>query len=214
MPLIKEDQKQLVHLNGNLLCVLDLETTGLKAGYHEIWQICVIPLDSWIRPLKGINPFYIELKPEKYENADPKALTKLKLAELVTKGINQFVGVDLFESWVKKLELPLDKKICPLAHNWPFDRSFLVEWLGWETFDSIFHPWYRDAMPVTVFLNDRANFKQETLPYIRHSLVSLTTRHKTENRPTHDAMDDCLATAELYRSILTSNNTFFNIGEK
>ena len=36
----------LVHLNGNLMAAVDLETTGTQPGYHEIIQIAVVPLDS------------------------------------------------------------------------------------------------------------------------------------------------------------------------
>jgi DNA polymerase III epsilon subunit-like protein len=41
-------------LNGNLLASIDLETTGLQAGYHEPIQIAVAPLNSDIRPLEGV----------------------------------------------------------------------------------------------------------------------------------------------------------------
>jgi DNA polymerase III epsilon subunit-like protein len=55
----------LVHLNGNLLASVDLETTGKRAGYHEPIQIAVVPLNSDLRPLDGVRPFYSTIKPLK-----------------------------------------------------------------------------------------------------------------------------------------------------
>ena len=46
----------MIHLNGNILCAVDVETTGLEVGFHEIWQIAVLPLDSNIKPNKDILP--------------------------------------------------------------------------------------------------------------------------------------------------------------
>ena len=47
--------QSLVHLNGDLLCAVDCETTGLNCKEHDIIQVCVLPLDSQIQPLKEIN---------------------------------------------------------------------------------------------------------------------------------------------------------------
>jgi DNA polymerase III epsilon subunit-like protein len=48
----------------NLLASIDLETTGLQAGYHEPIQIAIVPLNSDIRPLEGVRSFYTTIKPE------------------------------------------------------------------------------------------------------------------------------------------------------
>jgi DNA polymerase III epsilon subunit-like protein len=54
----------LVYLNGNLLASIDLETTGLKAGFHEPIEIAVVPLNSDFRPLEGVRSFYTTTRPE------------------------------------------------------------------------------------------------------------------------------------------------------
>ena len=51
------------HLNGNLLCSVDTETTGLRAGYHELIQLGVVPLDGDLKPClepKVVPPGYIQ----------------------------------------------------------------------------------------------------------------------------------------------------------
>ena len=52
------------HWNGHQLCAIDTETTGLEAGYHEIVEIAIIPLDSEIKPRTDVLPFNIFIKPD------------------------------------------------------------------------------------------------------------------------------------------------------
>src|SRR3989304_985946 len=74
----------LVHLNGNLLASIDLETTGLRAGYHEPIQIAVVPLNSDIRPLEGVRPFYTTIRPEHPERQDGAGYVHgLKIEDLI-----------------------------------------------------------------------------------------------------------------------------------
>ena len=73
----------MINLNGNLLAALDLETTGLIDGYHDIVQVAVVPLDGNLDPL-DVSPFYMNMKPDFPERADPEAMriNGLDLGEL------------------------------------------------------------------------------------------------------------------------------------
>ena len=62
------------HLNGNLLGVIDTETTGFKPGYHDVIEVCCIILDNQLKPAQGITPFLMELQPRRIENIDLEAL--------------------------------------------------------------------------------------------------------------------------------------------
>src|SRR4029077_8974982 len=105
------------HLNGNLLAAIDIETTGLDPKIHEIIQICILPLNSQIQPLKEILPFYIDMAPGRPESIDPQALSvsKLELCRIMQQGFDQFKGADLLDSWFDKLDLAIGKRISPLA---------------------------------------------------------------------------------------------------
>lgn len=196
--------KSLIHLNGNLLCAIDLETTGFNPKIHDIWQIAILPLDSDIRPLKmeGLSPFYIDIKPDRPQNADPEAISKDKLEKVLKDGLDSELAQMLLEKWFNKLQLAINKKICPLACNWPFDRSFLIEWLGLLNFEAFFHPWYRDVLAASLYSNDRADVNAEPVPYAKSSLAYLCSTLKVENISPHDALSDCVATAEVYRLML------------
>ena len=193
------------HLNGHLLCVVDVETTGLKAGYHDIVQICVLPLGFDLKPLKKITPFYTTLQPKFPERADAIALrvNKLDMASLIADGIEPYRASDLFEEWFKKLKLPERKKIAPLGHNYPFDRSFIQDWLGHEAYEQFFDYHIRDTATTSLFLNDHADFHNEKCPYPKQNLKYLASTLGVEHTGAHDSMNDCLVTAECYRRMIS-----------
>jgi DNA polymerase III epsilon subunit-like protein len=197
--------KSMIHLNGNLLCAVDTETTGTVPGKHDLIQVCILPLDSELKPLKDINPFYILLKPKRPENADPDAMRvhKIPMSDLVNQGIDPYEAEILFEEWFNKLGLPHNKKISPLAQNWPFDRGFILDWLGVPAFEQFFDRYYRDTMVAALFCNDLADFKVEQTPYPKVNLKYLASQLKVEHDRAHDALGDCVVTAEVYRRMLT-----------
>jgi DNA polymerase III epsilon subunit-like protein len=197
----------LTHLNNHLLCAIDCETTGTQAGHHDLIQICVLPLDSDIRPVKDVRPFYMDIQPKRPENIDPEVMRKSrsKICHSSIHGVEAWAAYDLFEEWKKEITqagiLPLDKRIVPLAHNWPFDRDFIIDWMGWMSFDHHFDGRFRDTMVAASFANDRSDFHCEHLPYPKVELKYLTSLLHVDHENAHDALQDCLATAELYRRL-------------
>jgi DNA polymerase III epsilon subunit-like protein len=197
----------LTHLNSHLLCAVDCETTGKQAGVHDLIQICVLPLDVEIRPITDYRPFYMELKPKRPENIDPEAMRKnrLKICNSELRGIDPWHAYDLFEEWVRGLGeagyLPPGKRLVPLAHNWPFDREFVIDWMGFLSFDHHFDGRYRCSMAAASFVNDSKDFKNEHLPYAKVELKYMTRLLDVPHDNAHDALQDCVATAELYRKM-------------
>lgn len=199
----------MVHLNGNLLAVMDTETTGLVAGFHDVIQVCVMLLDSNIEPLtsyrgQDVLPFYMDLQPKRPENADARALqvNKLDLAQTIQHGIEPFQAADLFEEWFEKLGLPFGKKLCPLGANVPFDRSFMIDWLGNETYNQFFDYHIRDIQAVANFLNDRSAFQGRQAPFPKVNVAYLASQLKIDHSKSHDAMQDCLVEARIYKRML------------
>lgn len=199
----------MIHWNGNQLCAIDVETTGLDPNYHELIQIAILPLDSEIKPRTDVLPFYIELKPEHPERADSKAMhvNKLKMADINVRGFDRLNAIGLFEEWVKKLGLPYTKygnpkQIIPLGHNYTFDCAFIKAWLGTETYYHYFHYHHRDTMVVANYLNDRANVHAEPHEFAKASLEYLASVLGVPRSRAHDALCDCQTTAEVYRLLL------------
>lgn len=195
----------MLHMNGHLLCAVDVETTGREVGTHDIVEIAIVPLNHLIEPYKKYRPFHMKLKPKRPENVDNRALGKsgLKLADLILDGFDPWKAADYLEEWFNRLNLPIRHNLVPLAHNWPFDRDFIKEWLGPLTFEYIFHGHYRDTMQIASFLNDRAYDKKEPYVYAKIGLEALCLRMGIENKMPHRALYDCLATAEIYKKFVT-----------
>ena len=192
------------NLNGNLLCSIDVETTGTEVGKHDIIQIAILPLDEGIEVSKKIQPFIMELIPGRKENIDSEAMriNRMKLCEIMVRGVDSFRAADLFLEWFERLKLGYEKKIVPLGCNWPFDASFIREWLGPETYKMCFHYFYRDVQVVANFCNDRAGWMGRDFPYPKVSLQYLCNVLGVEHDRAHDAIDDARATAEVYRRII------------
>ncbi len=194
----------MVHLNGNLLCAVDVETTGLIPGYHDIWQVAILPLNSFIKPLKSVMPFYMDIKIKFPDRIDPKAikLPREEFARRQQHAIDPFSCADLLDEWFARLKLPFNKRIVPLAQNWPFDRGFIIEWLGILSFEHMFYPVYRDTMVAAAFDSDLADFRSEKILFTQHNLRFISTRLGVQNQKPHDALQDAITTAECYRRML------------
>lgn len=208
MPRYNSSYSGMQHLNGHLLCAVDVETTGLIAGFHDLIQVAVLPLDAEIKPIKTVNPFYLNIRPKFPENINYEAsrVNKLRVADLMKNGMDADDAADLFVEWFENLNLPLTttscKKIMPLWSNGSFDKSFLVEWLGQDCYDSCFHFHERDTQSLALYINDRHDFFNERVPFGRVGLNNLASYLKIKNDKPHDALQDALTTANVYRELV------------
>jgi DNA polymerase III epsilon subunit-like protein len=186
---------------------VDFETTGRRPGFHEIVQIAVVPLDSEIRPLADVPPFYMNIRPKYPHRIEKDAFrtNHLDLEELLLYAPESERVADLLVEYIDRLRLPFGKVLVPLVQNWAFESSFLKAWIGPDMTDKLFHSHARDPMLYAVALNDRAAFMGEELPFNRVGLGSLCNKLGVTNANAHDALADCIATAEVYRALLTLN---------
>ncbi len=194
----------LVHLNGSVMCAIDVETTGTDPRLHDIIEIAIVPLDSNLKPLKTILPFSMLLQPGRPQNIKQSA-TRVHghtLVELQRDGVEPFKAADLFDEWFERLHLPFGKRIVPLAHNWPFDRSFIKSWLGEEHFNQYFSALYRDTMVASQYFNDRAAFHNEQVPFNKVNLTYLAAQLEVPHEYAHSALHDCLVTAQIYHKLM------------
>jgi len=194
----------MVHLNGNKLCAIDCETTGLDSSIHEIIEIAIVVLDSFVKPTGEL--FHIFKIPERPSVIDDKALRvqHLKKVDIMTRGVDNFTAIEAFEDWFNTLGLRPLKTIVPIGHNYAFDRDFLRAWLGCNAYDTFFSSQYRDTMGVANYMNDRADFRSEQYPYPKRSLQYLCNQVQLENPAKHTALGDAVTTAEVYRRFLIS----------
>jgi len=195
----------LANLRGNILSAVDVETTGTDFGYHEILQIAVVPLDHHMKPSKEHKFFYRNIAPKHPERQSVEARVKTKLdANYFARMYpSQEQVANHFEEWFISLNLPFEKKLAPLAHNWAFERGFLTQWLGIDGFDSIFHFHPRDTMLAGQLINDIYTWQGQNLPFHNISLTGMCSRFEIPLDNAHDALADCIGTAELYKSLMS-----------
>lgn len=198
---------QMQHMNSNQLCVIDVETTGLRPGYHDIIEICILPLDSELRPLNSIPPFNLQMKPGRPQNIDSSALkiNKIKLADLTTE---PETALGVFKKWFDKFITGNGrKKIAPLAHNWSFDRSFIMDWMGYydgtPLMDDYIDYRVRDTSTVAHYLNDLCYMHSVPFLFPKQGLAYMCSQLNIERHNAHTALGDCIDTAKVYKRLMT-----------
>jgi len=179
----------------------------------------VLILGPDLKPAQNIMPFSMELQPRRLDNIDLEALriqgktldkvVREKLCEdrkrvvrIATNGCDADRAADLFSDWFDQLKLAPFKKIMPVACNWAYDRPFMIDWLGAEGFHHYFHPQYRDVMSMALYENDVADWRSEPFEYPKCNLQYLCTTLGIERTRAHTALDDVVATAEVYRRLI------------
>lgn len=99
------------------LVFLDVETTGLDVGRHELLEVAALRV-TWdlARPVCG--PFVMKVRPERLEDADPRALDLVGYSD---EEWRDAVSPEVMFGWL----WPLLVEATPAGHNVGFDLEFL-----------------------------------------------------------------------------------------
>ena len=187
---------------GNILCAIDTETTGLDCSKHEIIEICILPLTNGLELYTEILPFHMFLKPYGAIDEDALKVNKRTLKDILAKGTDPYIAADMFDEWFSRLPIGDNKRILPIGQNYQFDMGFIKRWLGETTYNDCFHYHYRDSMISANFLNDRADLRVEVRPFDKINLTELARNLKIPLTHAHSALDDCVATAKVYKRLV------------
>lgn len=208
------------HLNGDLLCVCDTETTGLRGDWHDMIQIALVPLNGSLEPM--LNPFYITIKPEHPNRTNPQAM-KVNKIKFVGNEPDKWDSQAIFENWFEKtVTANRFKKIQLVGQNLNFDIPFIEHWMDYDMEKhemsnalSFFNFSYiRDTKRAAEFLNDLAYFNGQDQPFSKTSLSYLCNRFNIDNTGAHDALADALMTAKVYKCLLSLRIGNMDFGAK
>lgn len=194
--------KAMVQLNSNLLCAVEVLTTGPTPNVHDIFQISIVPLDNFYKPLKaGIMPFSTTLRPHDPTVRDRSHISELEMAK-ATRGLEPFTACDIFQRWFQKWELPEGKKLQVISYDWPTKAKFLEAWLQPDIFHEHFHEWYRDLLPVSMYLNDCAEMNIEAIPFPKNKFTFICSRLNLPFTDRNDSLENAVQIAAAYERIL------------
>jgi len=202
-------QTTLVHLNGNVLCSVSVKATGPVTSEHEIYEIGIIPVDSFYNRRHDKLPLDLLIRPnypDKINWENYKQTRKKKLIEkAVAEGHPQHVAMRLFERWFKDLCLPVRKCIAPIGHNYSFASRHLCQWLGDLNYKIYFESKQtRDVQTIAHFLNDLADIRGAPYPF-RKTVLTYLARHLNVPQnygTTKSALHEAAMIADIYRELL------------
>jgi|SaaInlStandDraft_1057018.scaffolds.fasta_scaffold148678_1 DNA polymerase III epsilon subunit-like protein len=171
---------------------IDVETTGLNHRIHELIQICILPLNDDFEALE-VEPFYTQIKAELPENSEKEALEVCQLDPTV--GLSRKYAKLNFVVWINMLQ---DKygfeKIIPVGQNYAgFDKDFIIDWLGFDFYHKNFSRTVRDTKYNGGFFADV--MQKEFL----NGLKDQAEAFGINNVKHHDALNDTLVTAQIYK---------------
>lgn len=196
----------MVHWNGDIMAVVDTETTGVDPEVHEIYQFTMVPLDSFLNRRTDVLPLDLWIKPNRPECVEETKIQghKKRVQHACLHGFDSIRAADLLAEYIETLKLPYTptgtrKRIIPLGHNYGFDLSFIIPWLGKAAYNDIFSVLYRDTMSTALFLNDQRDFNNEKPFCAKVNLTYLATHLGITHGTLHDSLEDCLVTAEVFK---------------
>lgn len=194
-------------------CVVDTETTGVIPRFHDIIEIGAVVLDEFLDLDDQSKNFNVLMWPSRPDNVDIKAieaqqtpdgkkLTITKFNEVMRHGLTPLKAGDLFVEWFDNLGLAPKGRLIPIAHNWPFDREMMMDWLGEKTFNYVFAYAYIDTFPLCKFIEGVKISRGEASPFgisMRLSDLARDLNYKPER--SHNALDDCYTTARVIKAL-------------
>lgn len=203
----------MIHFNNDILCAIDTETTGFTHGFHEIVQLAIVPLDSNIIPRTDVPSLDIFISPDYPERWSKKAknvINKVDLQKILKIGIDREKAKDVLSDWIDKLDIPMSsggvyrKRIVPLGYNYQFDLGHMLDWLGDDLYTEWFGHDYRDCYRYVLSRNDEAAMDNAPkIPFPKTTLTSVASRLEIDTEYAHNALQDCIMTAEVYRKLTT-----------
>lgn len=178
-------------MHNNKFVVIDIETTGLDSTVHEIIEIGCVFFKYDIKKNMYVieSTFESKIAPVHIENADPQALKVNKYSKTEWEGAPQ----------LKKVLTTISKKLkdrVVIGHNVGFDYYFLNNAFKQVNIQNPLHYHTLD----TISLAYGKLHKEKEVE--RLSLSYLCKYFGIENKKSHSALSDALATFELFKRLV------------
>jgi DNA polymerase III epsilon subunit-like protein len=166
------------------LAFIDIETTGLTAGYHQIIEIAIITEHNG-----AIDVYCTRIKPNDIHRADKKALQ--------INGYNEIEWIDAPYDYEVVDQIAEKLNGCTLVgHNVQFDHEF-IEDLCWR---------HKVKLNCKHRMIDTVTLAHEHLYFVRsHSLDSIREFFGMSSYGSHRALKDCHDMRLIYYKLLRAS---------
>lgn len=207
--------RSMIHTNHSLMAAIRIETTGPIPRFHDIIEICILILDSTFSPMKNMAPFYTQFHPRRPENTDfeEMRMKPIRYYKLLQSALDADRAADLFDEWFKYLNMPYDKKLMVLSHEWVKVHPFLEDWLGFHHMKHYFHPQVRDLQTSAILENDKADFQVEPYPFAKTYFQYMCKTLRVDLFRPYDVLQECAAMGEAYKRLLRSGAEVLKVHE-
>lgn len=158
-------KKYLIHANNDLLCGVNLQTTGSDPGIHEIVHLTFYPVGAELTRLKDVPYLDLVIRPERPDMVSDKkrrAISQDLFLQALNHGVPKERAYELFTDWFHKLELQTGKRIIPITFDWVTKYRFFESFVGNDEYTT--HK-VRDLLTVASYQNDRADFDARDIPF-------------------------------------------------
>jgi hypothetical protein len=161
------------HMGSYLPVAVEIETTGPLAGYDNLINLKLLPLDGRFKPSTQFYPFNLDILPKRPGNIDAASLSKSRkkrLSQVLKSGYAPDEALNTFYAWFDNHRLLSESRLIPVAWHWGKVYPFLLDFFH-PVMDHFFaKEAYRDLGAEVHFLQDIAFFNRQSLP-LSHNIV-------------------------------------------
>jgi len=191
------------HLNGNLLCAVTIAATGKDPIGNDLCAVCIAPLDNDFT-FSASRPMFLMHVRHDHELRFDRSLTlemRRDIVESMKYGSPPETVARCLEQWFDGLNLGYNKKIMPLAYNWPLVSQYLIDLLMWESFSQIFDWRFRDLLSYSICLNDRCDYQGVQYVTQKHGLQYLCNTYDAHYSKASDICKQAEAIVHTYKRL-------------
>lgn len=202
------------HINGNVICAIDIRTNGIDYLKNNIIEVAIIPLDFNLKPDGRYIPFNVNMIPYHISNAkfekdavrsdgrDHYYVASIT-AQLSAKkkGVLPSAAADYLDDWFGDFNFGLYKRFMPLAYDYSVIKPFLRQWLGTHNCEYIFDYRYRDIMSTAMAINDGLYYRHKEAFFAKQDFDYICSTLQI-SRGTKSCLECAYAVAQAYHDIL------------
>lgn len=199
--------RSMLHWNGCYMVAMWAMTTGPDPRFHDIYQFAAIALDSNINIRRDVMPLEFLIQPQYPDRSTLSGQRATIFKEACKSGFTPFSALDLFETWINRLDRRHVKgghreaKMIPLTHDWIVQQGFIKKWVGDLQFEDWFHEEYRDTRSSILFLNDQRAMHAEDVYTELSTFGDCVPKLVEKGRPRSTALECAKLVQELYQGL-------------